>query len=325
MAVSKREAKEEAAQTLQFSFTGKGSTLFGIHIVNLFLTIITLGIYHFWAKVKVRKYLWGQFEVAGDRFAYHGTAKEIFLGWIKAVAVFGIPYLALQQAPVLLKWGVVAQLVGGLAAFILLMFFIPFAIVGARRYRLSRSSWRNVRFSFRGKVKECFQIYLKGTLLSMITLGIYAPWFFMNLQRFLTGNSHFGNRKFSFDGKGGDLIGGFLLSLLLAIPTLFLSLLWFNVKLNRYTWEHTRLGEAQFRSGITFGGLLGLTVTNFLLVLVTLGFGFSWAQVRQMRYIATNLHLDGPADLDSIAQEPLDSAATAEEIAGFLDLDLDLA
>ncbi|MEE8224479.1 MAG: DUF898 family protein, partial [candidate division NC10 bacterium] len=51
-------------------FHGTGGSLFGIHIVNMFLTVITLGIYYFWGKTKVRNYLWSQTDFAGDRFAY---------------------------------------------------------------------------------------------------------------------------------------------------------------------------------------------------------------------------------------------------------------
>src|SRR6185503_12042874 len=94
----KKDVEEEP---LPFSFHGSGGDLFGIHFVNLFLTLITLGVYFFWAKVKVRKYLWGQVEVAGDRFSYHGTPQEILLGWLKAFLFFGIPYLLLREGPAL--------------------------------------------------------------------------------------------------------------------------------------------------------------------------------------------------------------------------------
>ncbi len=59
------------------SFHGSAGTLFGIQLINLLLTIVTLGIYSFWGKTKVRGYLWSQTEFEGDRFAYHGTGKEV--------------------------------------------------------------------------------------------------------------------------------------------------------------------------------------------------------------------------------------------------------
>src|SRR5579859_3627656 len=132
-----------------FKFFGEGGTLFGIHLVNLFLSLVTLGIYFFWGRVKLRKYLWGQIEFEGDRLSYHGTGKETLLGWLKAAVVFGIPYVALQNGP---KWagaGSGVIIVGALLSTFLILVFIPMAVVGARRYRLSRTAWRGIRFSFR--------------------------------------------------------------------------------------------------------------------------------------------------------------------------------
>ena len=75
------------------TFHGTGGTLFGIHLVNTLLTIVTLGFYYFWAKTRLRRYLFGQSEIEGDRYAYHGTGPELLLGTIKAVLVFGVPIL----------------------------------------------------------------------------------------------------------------------------------------------------------------------------------------------------------------------------------------
>src|SRR5262245_8067703 len=86
MATSTPATAPAAAQ--RASFHGKGGSLFGIIIVNMLLTIATLGIYSFWGKVKVRRYLYNQTEFSGDRFAYHGTGKELFIGFLKAVLVF---------------------------------------------------------------------------------------------------------------------------------------------------------------------------------------------------------------------------------------------
>src|SRR5574341_778908 len=71
------------------SFRGEGGTLFGIHIVNVLFTLATLGWYYFWAKTRTRRFLFSQSEFAGDRFAYHGTGKEILIGTLKAVVIFG--------------------------------------------------------------------------------------------------------------------------------------------------------------------------------------------------------------------------------------------
>lgn len=83
---------------LRASFHGTGGTLLGMHVVNACLTLLTLGGYHFWAKAKIRRYLFSQTSFAGDRFAYHGTGKELYQGFLKALLVFGIPYFLLSAA-----------------------------------------------------------------------------------------------------------------------------------------------------------------------------------------------------------------------------------
>ncbi len=318
MAVAKK------SDSLPVSFHGEGGTLFGIHLVNLFLTILTLGIYHFWAKVKLRNYLWGQFEIAGDRFAFHGTALEILKGWLKAAAIFGVPYLLLRMIPEWMGLGVAAQVAGALLATVLLLIFIPIAMVGSRKYRLSRSSWRGIRFSFRGKVREFAGIFFKSMLFMALTLGFYSPYWTAARQRFMQRNSYFGGKKFGYDGKGEDLFGSYAIAVLLCLPTLFFSLIWYEVKSGVYNWSHTTLGKARFRSTVTFGSMLGMAFTNILLVLFTLGFGASWAEARYYRFVAENLFLDGDAELDDVEQDAKASEATGEEMADFLDMDFDL-
>jgi uncharacterized membrane protein YjgN (DUF898 family) len=308
----------------KFTFHGKGGTLFGIQIVNLLLTIITLGIYSFWARVKVRKYIWGQLEFEGDRFSFHGTAVEILLGWLKAALFFGIPYIAMLKGPQWLGSGPVLIGIGAFLSVILVVIFIPMAVVGSRRYRLSRTAWRGIRFNFRGTWGQYMPIFLGGGILVAITLSLYTPFYEMRREKFLLRNSYLGNQNFNFDGNGWDLFGSYVLSLILALPTLGLSLLWYHVKRTRYVWSRTTFGTARFHSAITFGGLFKVTVLNLLLVLVTLGFGYPWAQVRIIRYLSDNLVLHGPADFEAVAQDAQAVTATGEELASFLDLDFDL-
>src|SRR5687768_4812398 len=63
-------------------FHGKGMELLGIHIMNMLLAMVTCGVYYFWGKAKVRRYVYSQTEFMKDRFTYHGTGKELFIGWL---------------------------------------------------------------------------------------------------------------------------------------------------------------------------------------------------------------------------------------------------
>ncbi len=309
-------------QVRQLFFHGTGGSLFGIQMVNAFLTIITLGIYHFWGKVKVRNYLMSQTEFEGDRFAYHGTGKELLIGFLKAAVVFGSFYLLLNAIPYLS--GTVAKVAAFVLAYSLLLMFIPVAMVGSRRYRLSRISWRGVRFSFRGEVVDFIKIFLKGTLLTVITLGFYTPIFDVSRYAFMASNSYFGNQKFAFDGQGGDLLGSYVLAALLTLPTLGLYWFWFAAKKQRYLWDHTSLGTARFHSTVTGGALLLLSLGNLFLLIFTLGLGWPWVMTRSVRFAFTYLTLEGPLDLDIIQQEAQAASPTGEGLDSILDLDTGL-
>src|SRR5688572_25410992 len=82
--------------TTQVRFYGDGAKYFGILLVNIFLTLITFGFYYPWARAKNLQYLYGETEFAGSRLAFHGTGKEMFKGFIKAVAVIVVLVLILQ-------------------------------------------------------------------------------------------------------------------------------------------------------------------------------------------------------------------------------------
>jgi len=323
------------------TFHGRASSLFGIQIVNLCLTLLTLGIYHFWAKVKVRRYLFSQTAFAGDRFMYHGTGKELYIGFLKVATVFWIPYIALTSAPKYIELPSWAITVCSLLAFIVLWVFAPVAVVGARRYRLSRTSWRGIRFSFHGKVWPFLILMLKGTALTALTAGAYYPYYQTKRQAFLISHSRFGNRSFTFDGVGAELASGFVLTQLLTFFTIMIPLflafnfnplylfllpftiappwLWFLAKKQRFFWDHTQFGQARFQSTMTPRAFLNLHVGNFLLLVLTLGFAWPWTTVRSIQFQSQNLSLVGQFDAESISQQLSAATVMSEGLANSLD------
>lgn len=324
------------------SFHGTGGGLFGTHIVNIFLTLLTLGIYRFWAKVRVRKFLHSHTEFEGDRFAYHGTGRELFNGSIKAGAYIGLPLAGLrllQQFVASIPLLLFLKLVGAAIAAVV----VPVAIAGAWRYRLSRTEWRGIRFSFRGRPKAAVKVFVLGSLLTFLSLGLYLPVLQVNVHRFLVKDSYFGTRRFAFDGQGADLMRRYTLFLLLAATTgtvafvlapftyglslavgaAAIALFWFDyaARKQRYLMGHTTFDGARFGSTVTGRGLFGLKVGNLLLLVFTLGLGAPWVYVRSMRYALDHLVLEGPLDLASIQQEAQAANATGEGIADVLDAD----
>lgn len=347
------------SRTLVCFFQGTGGTLFGIHMVNLCLTLLTLGVYRFWAKAKVRAYLWSQTELwtetefADDRFAYHGTGKELLVGFLRAVVIFGIPYALLANGPSVAGAAPWIQTVASLLAGVLVMLFIPVAIVAARRYRLSRTSWRGIRFSFRGPILQFVTLWIKGAILTGLTLGIYYPFFASERQAFLVSHSQFGNRGFRFNGNGWDLLKAFfipytmtslataalimlsfyqgllesihgmsgaIVSLVVLYALLYPILWgWYLVKQQRYFWNQTSLGGSRFQSSMTPWTYFKLKSGNFFLLVVTLGFAWPWTTVRNIRYVLSHLTLQAPTDLEAILQDKQTATPTGEGLDSFLD------
>jgi uncharacterized membrane protein YjgN (DUF898 family) len=315
MAISQPAASP--ASTQHASFYGKGGSLFGIIIVNALLTIVTLGIYSFWAKVKVRRYLYNQTEFAKDRFAYHGTGKELLIGFLKAVLVLGIFYVAFFLTARFVNPGVAIALI-----YIGIVALIPLALYGSMRYTMSRTSWRGIRFSFRGGLGECYREYLGGMLLTVLTLGIYLPFYQANMRRYWSNSTYFGNTPFRYDGKGSAMVGYFLLAILLTIPTLYLYWVWYAARQTRYHWSHTSFSNAEFSSTVTGGAMLWLAFSNILLLIVTLGLAFPWIFIRSIRFQLERTGLTGQIDWTKImadARAPK-VGATGESLADGLDV-----
>jgi uncharacterized membrane protein YjgN (DUF898 family) len=342
----------------RMTFHGSAGSLLGIHAVNSLLALLTLGIYQFWGRVRIRRYVMSQTALAGDRFAYHGTGRELCVGFLKAFLVFGLPVAVLMGLAALEVVPAVVRVVAQLAASAIVFFLFAFAVVGAHRYRLSRTSLRGIRFSFRGRALDFAKLFLKGVLLTVVTLGFYRPVFETRLRAFLTSNSYFGNQKFEFDGQGRDLVRPYLVTVLLFVPTLGLSTFWYLARKQRYLWAHTRFASARFHSTVRGGHVLLLVLGNaFLLLLLAalgvgaglglgevagldlrasmglaaalglgliFGLGWPWLKFRTIRFAVVYLTLSGPLDLGLIQQEARTASATAEAVAGFFDVDFDL-
>lgn len=192
----------------RFTFKGSAKDLFLIYLVNIALTVLTLGIYRFWAKVKVRKYLYSQAEFLGSRFSYEGTGKEMFFGFLKFLAVF-IPLFALLSFLQVNSNPAVA-ITSSLAFVLLSTTLLPWLYVVTIKYRSYRTSWKNINFHFTGTAKEAFKIALKGSIFILLTFGLYWPFFYVNIQKYVRENFHYGNIHADYSGTGKDLLKSYM-------------------------------------------------------------------------------------------------------------------
>ncbi|WP_254561700.1 YjgN family protein [Dyadobacter diqingensis] len=309
----------------QVSFHGEGSKLFGIYIVNLLLMIFTLGLYYPWAKAAVLRYVYQETEFEGSRFAFHGTGKEMFKGFIKAVGIFVVIYAILILA-VWSRNNVILSL-GMITFYAAILLLIPVAIHGALKYRMSRTSWRGIHFGYRGDLKEFVQEFVIGGLLTIATLGIYSFWFTVKLRKYIFSHLRFGNIEFAYNGDGTEYfklnVKGYFLSLF----TLGVYFFWYVKDLFAFFIDNLEMNQEgnvlKFRSTATAGGYFQLIAGNLLIIIFSLGLAAPWATVRTINFIFSNIIIDGPLDTDSIKQTEMDySDATGEDISDMMDIGL---
>ncbi len=306
----------------KLSFDGSGSEYFGIVIVNWLLTAITLGIYYPWAKANQLKYLYGATSLNDDRFAFHGTGKEMFKGFIKAIILFIVVYgiffwLISMRMPVAAILFLYAAILG----------IIPIAIHGSYRYRMSRTSWRGIRFGYRGNRKELFINFFKWIFFTVITFGIYGAWLSINLRKYLLGNVRLGNMSLNYKGKGADYFVLNLKGYFLSIITLGIYIFWWQKNLFGYYINNLSAekdgNEIKFKSTATAGDFFNLIMVNLLILVFTLGIGYAWVVTRSMNFLMNKIEMEGDIDLDSLAQtEDVYTDATGEDVGDMLNLDL---
>lgn len=302
-------------------FKGDGQTYFGIIIINWLLTAVTLGFYYPWAKEKNLKYLYSQTTLNGSPFEFHGTGKEMFKGFIKAFGVVILLY-ALLFALLLLGMGTL----GILLFYIGFIALLPIAIHGSYKYRMSRTSWRGIRFGYRGDRNELLINFFKWFGLTIITLGIYGSWFSINLRKYIIGNIRFGDIEMEYDGNGAEYFMLNLKGYLLTLITFGIYGFWWQQEIIEYYINNLKMHKdnqsIDFQTTVTGGGIFKLTIVNIILMIFTLGLAYAWVQMRTFKYIASNIELEGTIDLDTIHQtEAVYKDATGEDIGDMLDMD----
>ena len=227
-------------------FTGSGSEYFRIWIVNLLLTLVTLGLYYPWAKVRRLKYFYGNTRVAGHALDFHGDPKRMLRGFLLMAGLFMLYNAASYASPA----------AGGLAALVFMGIW-PALLRASWQFRLANTSWRGLRFQFTGSLKDSYLTFLVPVLamvglfvasavlmavhpaLGIIPLlAIYAvvPYMFYRLKAYQHRHYAYAQLQSEFRASFGDvgkvflktagllmlmaLVGGALVGLLIGLGTL---------------------------------------------------------------------------------------------------------
>lgn len=338
-------------------YDGRRGELFGIVLRNTLLALLTLGVYRFWGKTRLRRYLWARLRLLGDRLEWTGTPMELFLGFLVALAVL-VPIVVISGTIdfFLASHSVVMQI--GLQAvyYAVVSFLIGIAIFRARRYQLTRTAWRGIHFGQSGSSVRYALLWIGYMLLTVATLGIARPVGDIGLQRYAMRHTWLGSVPFQFEGRARDLMGRWILCLVLVPITLGLSLVWYAALLTRYFAAHTRFASLGFALPVSFRDLARIFLPWYLVLAAVFGLLGTWVAVsgaaagpaqtvpvvpivllvvllvfvpalqiimvthRLLGLIAARLTIQGTAELERIVQQAQQAPRTGEGLADALDV-----
>jgi uncharacterized membrane protein YjgN (DUF898 family) len=212
-------------------FVGPEWAYWQLRIKGAALLLVTLGIYRFWLMTDVRRFLWSNTEIAGETLEYDGLATELLLGFLLAIAILIPIYVGIALASLALDLPDYASALGGLA---LLLVFGEFARYRARRYRLTRTVFRGLRFHQDGSGWLYALYAVVWWTLIVLSLGLAYPWAQANLQRYMMRHTSYGKLPGRFEGCGWKL---FLRGLPLWLASLGPLLLAAGVVAARIDWQ----------------------------------------------------------------------------------------
>ena len=321
---------------IPFEFHGNGNEYFKIWLVNIILTIITLGIYSAWAKVRRKRYIYGSAQLNGAGFEYLADPVKILKGrMIAGVAL--VLYSTLSN--------LFPQI--GLVFSLGLFVMVPWIVVKALAFNARNSALRNIRFGFSGSVKESAKVFLLWPILVPLTLGILAPYTYYRQRKFIVENSSYGTTRFTFAATARDyyrlffsasvplIMGiGLVVAVVfflppLAIPVALVLYLYmfafYSVKTTNLQFNSSQLAAHRFQADLRIKEYLMLVVTNSLATALTVGLFYPWAKIRTLRYKLSHLNLNASGDIDTfIADEQKQVGSLGEEMSNFFDIDIGL-
>jgi len=265
--------------------------LIGLSFTNFLLRILTVGIYHFWAKTEVRQRIWSAIRINGEPLIYTGRGIELLLGFLIVLLAVFLPFLLLTVGAVLVL-GPNNPLVSfiTLPTYALFAYLIGIAIYRAQRYRLARTRWRGIRGSLEGSPAAYAWTYFWTLLLIPLTLGWIIPWRTTKLQGMITNNIRFGDRPLHFNARSGPLYGPFAVMwfgtlLIFFIFTSFLSAL-LGPFIQQSQQQHIPV-QLQLGSEVVIA-LIASAVSAWLIYAIV----SAWYQARTTNHFANHTHFE---------------------------------
>lgn len=335
-------------------FSGKPGEYFKLWTVNLLLTVLTLGVYGAWAKVRNNQYMYGHTYIDGHRLSYLARPLQILKGRLIALAIFAIYTLSVKFEP-------------RLAGILILLFILafPWLMVQSVRFAMRMTAYRNIRFSFSGNYVGAFKVFILLPVVSLITFGLAFPWVLKKTHQYVYGNITYGGKPAQLNTAASDYYGAILIGiamttvisgilgiLVLAVGDLvsdeesgsgFLMLFgiayvvgyfvivfgvsgYVQATLRNHIYNNLSVkGVASFESSVSQMGYLWLSLTNGILLALTLGLAYPVTQIRKAKYLASGTRLVFMPGLDELMNTVSDGdTALGEEASDLFDADVSL-
>jgi len=340
---------------VSFDFHGKAAEFWRIWIVNVLLSVLTLGIYSAWAKVRTMRYFYGNTELDGHRFNYLATPLQVLKGRIIAVILFGLYYLTSSLFPVV-----------GLVLMIALLFLFPLFICSSLRFNLRMSSYRNVKFDFKGQYGQALVNFLILPIASVFTLYLALPWVLKRIDSFLISNVRYGDKQFQAELSttkyySASLITVFFMLIAFALFAIVLGMVgmsfaqfateetpqfswalvvmfafyiiilnvvgaYYQATIRNHIFNNTEVDNvAKFTSSFDFVSLAWLHLSNLVLIMCTFSLAYPWAKIRAAQYAINHTQVKLSDEKEKVIDqlgEP--QTAIGDELANVFDVDIAL-
>lgn len=336
-------------QVLQF--TGSAGEYFKIWIVNIMLSIVTLGIYSAWAKVRTKRYFYGNTLLMGTAFDYLADPVNILKGRIIAFVILMIYSAGASVSP---------ELQG-----ILMLIFIPiipWVIIKALSFNAYNSAYRNIRFDFKSPYLTALGVFIGLPILVALSFGLAYPYFVKARKAFVIDHSAYGTSPFELQATAGQfyiiylkaglmysaigILGGVLaysmigsnlghsgkaetlaimFMMIVFVPFVMLIFAYIYTSIANLVINETILQQHHFESTLSVGKMCWIYFSNAVLIMLTFGLMIPWAKVRAVNYRISciTVYVQGNPD-EFIAAESRRAEAIGEEIGDMFDMDIGL-
>ncbi|RYZ91494.1 MAG: DUF898 family protein [Proteobacteria bacterium] len=313
---------ETRSISLPLSFTGNGVDFFIVVFKTVLLTMITAGLYYPWARCQRLNYLYRNTRIGQQNLIFHGSGKEIAIGYLKALAIYSSAYAvflyARSQTPSTPRLATLIFL-------LILCVCFPLAVWGGRAYRASRLSYRGIRFGMDKTQRGSFIcMTLLDSIFTFISAGIYAPFFLYNLTKRLINASRWGSEHFYFSDSKAESVWLSFTNLLLTVFSGGLLLPATFIRRINFSFRKIRFQGMAIRSELTWWDGYVLFLFPLLVSSISLGVLHPWVSVFTHRHYYSKVRFDGELDCARILQGQSLGNALGETSSSIVGADLGL-